>query len=99
MTARDNYFFVITRPRRDWESAPTAEPTGSPAALARPDNATMNSQKKPLWPWIVAVIALCLVSLMAWSAGPGGRDFLIGVAVLTTSAGVGIALVLRKEGS
>jgi hypothetical protein len=58
-----------------------------------------NSSKKTLWPWIVAVIALCMVSLMAWSAGPGWRDFLIGVAVLTTSAGVGIALVLRKEGS
>jgi len=58
-----------------------------------------NSSKKTLWPWFVAVIALCLVSLMVWSTGPGWRDFLIGAAVLATSAGVGIALVLHKAGN
>jgi len=58
-----------------------------------------NAPKKPFWPWIVALVALSLVSLMAWSAGPGGRDFLIGVAVLTASAGVGIALVLGRAGN
>jgi hypothetical protein len=58
-----------------------------------------NSPKKPLWPWILALVAMCLLSLLAWSAGPGGRDFLIGVAVLTASAGVGIALVLGRAGN
>src|SRR6516165_6407591 len=80
MTARDNYFFVTRA---------GGEPT-TKLRRPSPDNAPMNnSPKKNFRPWIVSIIALCLLGLMAWFAEAGWRDFLIGVAVLTTSAGIG----------